>query len=398
MKAASFVNVSEARRLAKRVLPPVVFDYVDGGADDESTLRANETAFADITFRPRLPVDLGIPGLATTVVGKAVSMPVLLAPCGLVRVIHPDSGSGVARAAAAAGTLSLLSTGAGTPIEVVAAAAPGAVWFQLYAFGGRHDAERLIERAGEAGVDVLVVTVDTPAVGNRERDLRHGVVPPLRMSARNALHFGPQVLARPAWAGRMTAETLRTVRRVGARRILTHDLFTMSTSPFSWADLEWIRDRWPGKLVIKGLLAASDAVIAAQLGADAIVVSNHGGRQLDGTLASIQVLPEVVDAVGGASEVLLDGGVRRGTDVLKAVALGARAVLIGRPYLWGLAVAGQQGVGRVLEVLRQEMARSLTLLGCPSVAQLGPDWVYPVHQARQPAISRVAEGRPAPPR
>ena len=181
MKAASFVNVSEARRLAKRVLPPVVFDYVDGGADDESTLRANETAFADITFRPRLPVDLGIPGLATTVVGKAVSMPVLLAPCGLVRVIHPDSGSGVARAAAAAGTLSLLSTGAGTPIEVVAAAAPGAVWFQLYAFGGRHDAERLIERAGEAGVDVLVVTVDTPAVGNRERDLRHGVVPPLRM-------------------------------------------------------------------------------------------------------------------------------------------------------------------------------------------------------------------------
>ena len=342
MKAASFVNVSEARRLAKRVLPPVVFDYVDGGADDESTLRANETAFADITFRPRLPVDLGIPGLATTVVGKAVSMPVLLAPCGLVRVIHPDSGSGVARAAAAAGTLSLLSTGAGTPIEVVVAAAPGAVWFQLYAFGGRHDAERLIERAGEAGVDVLVVTVDTPAVGNRERDLRHGVVPPLRMSARNALHFGPQVLARPAWAGRMTAETLRTVRRVGARRILTHDLFTMSTSPFSWADLEWIRDRWPGKLVIKGLLAASDAVIAAQLGADAIVVSNHGGRQLDGTLASIQVLPEVVDAVGGASEVLLDGGVRRGTDVLKAVALGARAVLIGRPYLWGLAVAGQQ--------------------------------------------------------
>jgi len=384
---ANFISVRDARRLARWVLPPVVFDYIDGGADDETTLRRNEAAFADVMFRPRMPVDLGTPQLATTVLGTAVSMPVLLAPCGLVRLIHPDSGSGAARAARSRGTVSLLSTGAGSPVEEVAGAAPGAVWFQLYAFGGRQDAERLIRRAGDAGVEVLVVTVDTPAVGNRERDKRHGVAPPLRLTPRNVLRFGPQVLARPIWAGRMTAETARVIRRVGPMRILTHDIFTMSTSPFSWADIEWIRGRWPGKLVVKGLLTAGDAVLAAECGADAVVVSNHGGRQLDGVRASIEALPDIVAGVGGDTEVLLDGGVRRGTDVLKAVALGARAVLIGRPYLWGLAIAGQPGVERVLDVLRAEMLRSMTLLGCPSIAELGPEWICPAATPGSPDVA-----------
>lgn len=379
---AGFISVRDARQRARRILPPVVFDYIDGGADEETTLRGNEASFAALKFLPRLPTVSGAPDLATSVIGQRVSMPVLLAPCGLVRLIHPDSGSGVARAAASRGTVSLLSTGAGAKVEEVAAAAPGAVWFQLYAFGGRADAEALISRAEGAGVQVLVVTVDTPAVGNRERDRRHGVIPPLRLTPRNIVHFGPQVLARPVWAGRMTMETARVVNRVGLRRVIAHDIFTMSTSPFTWSDIEWIRGRWTGKLVLKGLLAASDALIAASIGVDAVVVSNHGGRQLDGARATIDVLPEIADAVGGSMEILLDGGVRRGTDVLKAVALGARAVLIGRPYLYGLAVAGQQGVESILDALRDEMLRSLALLGCPSVAELAPDWVSTAPQSR----------------
>jgi L-lactate dehydrogenase (cytochrome) len=386
VRTASFINVRQARQAARRILPPVVFDYIDGGADDETTLRANETAFADIMFRPRMPAELATPVLATNVLGQAVSMPVLLAPCGLVRVIHPDSGSGAARAAASRQTVSLLSTGAGAPVEQVAAAAPGSVWFQLYAWNGHQDADRLIGRAADAGVQVLVVTVDTAAVGNRERDRRHGVVPPLRLTPRNVARFGPQVLGAPVWAGRMTQETVRTIRRAGVRRVLTHDIFTMSTSPFSWPDIEWIRARWPGRIVVKGLMAAEDAVTAVSTGADAVVVSNHGGRQLDGAMATIQVLPEIAEAVGGTADVLLDGGIRRGTDVLKAVALGAKAVLIGRPYLWGLAVAGQQGVERILDVLREEMLRSMTLLGCPSVTALDQKWV------RLPPAARSAPG------
>lgn len=381
MKLDRIANVADARRVAKRTLPGVVFDYIDGAADDEVTMHANSAAFDEIVFRPRMGVDVRSPDLATTVLGTRVSMPLLLAPTGLVRVMHPAGAAGAARAAASRGTLSVLSTVAGSPIDEIAPVAPGTVWFQLYAGGGRSEADKLLARAEGAGVKVLVVTMDTPALGNRERDRRHGVTPPLRLDAHSALHLGPQVLARPVWAYRMARDGVSTMRRsratTGEAQARGFAMLKMVASPFSWADIEYLRGRWPGKLVVKGLLSGSDARIAADAGSDGIIVSNHGGRQLDGAPATFRVLPEVVDAVGGSAEVMLDGGVRRGTHVVKAVALGARAVFIGRPYLYALAAGGQQGVEHILDLFSSEIVRAMILLGCPAVSDLGPDWVGP---------------------
>ncbi|MGA8682477.1 MAG: alpha-hydroxy acid oxidase [Acidimicrobiales bacterium] len=392
MKLERIANVADARRVAKRTLPGVVFDYIDGAADDEITMHDNVAAFDDIVFRPRMGIDVREPDLATTVLGTSVSMPLLLAPTGLVRIMHPDGAAGAARAAAGRGTLSVLSTVAGSPIDEVAPVAPGTVWFQLYAGGGRPDADRLLARAQGAGVEVLVVTIDTPALGNRERDRHHGVTSPLRVDAHNAIHLGPQVLARPVWTYRMARDGVSTMRRsragggpaaadeVDELQARGFSMLKMVASPFSWADIEYLRGRWPGKLAVKGLLTGSDARIAADLGSDAVIISNHGGRQLDGAPATFRVLPEVVDAVAGSAEVLLDGGVRRGTHVVKAVALGARAVFIGRPYLYGLAAGGQQGVEHILDLFRSEISRTMVLLGCPAVSELGPQWVSPAQR------------------
>jgi len=392
MRLDRIANVTDARRIAKRTLPAVVFDYIDGAADDEITMHDNVAAFDDIVFRPRMGIDVREPDLATTVLGTSVSMPLLLAPTGLVRIMHPDGAAGAARAAAGRGTLSVLSTVAGSPIDEVAPVAPGTVWFQLYAGGGRPDADRLLARAEGAGVEVLVVTIDTPALGNRERDRHHGVTSPLRVDAHNAIHLGPQVLARPVWTYRMARDGVSTMRRsragggpaaadeVDELQARGFSMLKMVASPFSWADIEYLRGRWPGKLAVKGLLTGSDARIAADLGSDAVIISNHGGRQLDGAPATFRVLPEVVDAVAGSAEVLLDGGVRRGTHVVKAVALGARAVFIGRPYLYGLAAGGQQGVEHILDLFRSEISRTMVLLGCPAVSELGPQWVSPAQR------------------
>jgi L-lactate dehydrogenase (cytochrome) len=368
--------------MAARILPRVVFDYIDGGSDDEVTMRANEGAFNEVVFRPRMALDVGSPSLATTVLGQPLSMPLMLAPCGLVRLMHPDAGAGVARAAAARGTLSVLSTVAGSPLSEVAAAAPGTVWFQLYAVGGQSDAQGHLDRAKRAGIEVLVVTVDTPALGNRERDRGHGVSPPLRIDARSAAHLGPQVLAKPIWTWRMTRDGVSLLRRDAKAAPPDtgdpgkgFDMLSMVASPFLWSDIEWIRQQWEGKLVVKGLLTGDDARRAAEVGSDAVIISNHGGRQLDGAPATLKVLPEIVEAVGSRTEVLFDGGIRRGSHVVKALALGARGVFIGRPYLYGLAAAGQAGVEHVLGLLRTEMIRTMVLLGCPSVDDLSPEWV-----------------------
>ncbi len=379
-------SVAEARRRARRVLPRVVYDYIDGGADDEVTMGENEQAFRRLAFRPRVAVDTGEPSLATRVLGTEVSMPLLLAPCGLVRLMHPDGAAGAGRAAHSRGTLWVLSSVAGVTLETVADV-PGHKWFQLYASGGRPEAASIMERAAVAGYEALVVTVDTPALGNRERDARNGVTSPLRLDARTAIALGPQVLARPRWALRMMRDGVSTMGRpagsdeaggggtqpgsgMGAAGAVA-----MLASPFTWSDIAWMRQRWPKPLLVKGVLTGEDGRRAADAGADAVIVSNHGGRQLDGAPATIRVLPEVVEAVGGRIEVLLDGGVRRGGDVVKALALGARAVLVGRPYLYALAVNGQTGVEQVLDVLRTEMSRSLRLLGCASVAELDPSYV-----------------------
>jgi L-lactate dehydrogenase (cytochrome) len=409
-------NVATARQRARRVLPRVVFDYVDGAADDELTMAANVDAWRSLDFAPRMANGAAEPDLATAVLGRPVALPVVLAPCGLVRLLHPDGAVGVAAAAATRGTISVLSTVAGSSPEEVAAGAPVAGrWFQLYAPGGRQEAAELARRAAAAGYEALMVTVDTPALGNRERDLRNGVVPPLRLDARTAIALGPQVLARPRWALRMARTGVSMLGRprhggqgpaapgdqgpavprgpgdgsgtyrptdapmarsaAPATGLAAAGAVAMLASPFSWDDIAWLRDRWTGPLVVKGVLGAEDGRRAADAGADAVVVSNHGGRQLDGAPATAAVLPEVVDAVGERAEVLVDGGIRRGSDVARALALGATAVLIGRPYLYGLAVDGQRGVEAIVDVLATELRRTLRLLGCPSVRALDRSWL-----------------------
>lgn len=368
-------NVGDARAVARRRLPPVVFDYVDGAADDEVTMRRNEAAFADVEFRTKMASGETDPVLGTQVLGTAIDLPIILAPCGLVRLMHADGALGVARAAAARGTVSVLSTVAGSSVEEVVAGAGVVPWFQLYAAGGRPEADRLCGLAAAAGVEVLVITVDTPTLGNRERDVRHGVAPPLRIDARNAAPLGAQVLLRPRWAMQLATTGIRLASRGAGPRGHGSGLLQSVASPFSWDDIAHLRRRWAGRVVVKGVLSADDGRRAVDAGADAVVVSNHGGRQLDGAPATLRVLPEMVDAVGDDLEVYLDGGVRRGSHVVTALALGARAVLIGRPYLYALAAAGEPGVVRILDVLRAEMRRTMTLLGCSSVAELDPSWI-----------------------
>ncbi len=388
-------NVADARRLARRSLPRVVFDYVDGGAEDEVTMGENVQAFREIAFRPRMGIRVGSPRLGTTVLGTPVSLPVLLAPCGLIRLVHPDGALGAARAAKRAGTISILSTVAGTPPEELASE-QGPRWFQLYA-ADRDVAEHLMARARSAGFEGLVVTVDTPALGNRERDVRNGVNNPIHLDLRTAMRLGPQILARPGWGLRMLRNGVQLAGRapgtpvsdshdepqkVPAQPKQTHEraatsasAVAMLASPFTWDDVSWMRSQWSGPLVVKGILSGHDAVVAADAGADAVIVSNHGGRQLEGAPATMRVLPEVVDAAGDRLEVLVDSGVRRGSDVVKALALGARAVLVGRAYLYCLAAAGEAGVDRMLDLLRTEMNRTLSLLGCPGVSDLDRSWL-----------------------
>lgn len=375
--AKGLLSIHDARRAARRRLPKVVFDYIDGAADGEVTMRRNEAALESVTFRPKMASGTVEPRLSTTVLGRPVDLPVLLAPCGLVRLFHPDGAAGAARAAAARGTVSILSTVAGSAVETVAATSSAPLWFQLYAAGGLPEADALCDRAAAAGAEALVVTVDTPTLGNRERDVRHGVAPPLRVDAHNAVPLGAQVLARPRWAVQLATTGIRLSRRGAGPGGHGGGMLSSVASPFSWDDVVHLRRRWDGPFVVKGILSAADAQRAVDAGADAVVVSNHGGRQLDLTPATFDVLPSVVDAVGDRAEVLMDGGVRRGSHVVAALASGARAVLIGRPYLFGLAAAGERGVERVLDILRAEMQRTLVLMGCASVEDLGRDWLEP---------------------
>jgi isopentenyl diphosphate isomerase/L-lactate dehydrogenase-like FMN-dependent dehydrogenase len=370
-------SVDEARRFARRRLPRVVFDYVDGAAGDEVTVAANRAAFEELSLRPALPERVAEPSIATTVLGHPVSLPVLLGPCGLVSMMHPNGAVASARAAAAAGTVSVLSTVAGTPLESVAAQADGPMWFQVYAPNGLEEATALAERAAASGYDGLMVTVDTAVLGKRERDLRHGITLPPKASARLAAHLVPQVLARPGWLLDMVrdvrggdggaAGTDASAYRAGLQ------LPNMAACPLTWDEIAELRRRWHGAFVVKGVITGAEAARAVDAGADAVVVSNHGGRQLDGAPATMRMLPEVLDAVGDRVEVLVDSGVRRGVDVARALAVGARAVLIGRPYLYGVAAAGQAGVERVLSVLATELRHTLTLLGVADVSDLGPE-------------------------
>jgi isopentenyl diphosphate isomerase/L-lactate dehydrogenase-like FMN-dependent dehydrogenase len=374
------VSIGDFRPLAKQRLPRPVFDYLDGGADGEVTLRENVRVFDDVTFRPRYAVPVSQCDLRTHVLGFDVSFPALLAPVGYSRLMHSDGEAGASRAAGKAGTAYILSTISGHRVEDVKAASSGPVCFQLYLIGGREASEAVIERARVAGCAALVVTIDTPVAGLRERDFRNGMKELMGGSVLDKLPFLPQMLARPGWiAGYLLDGGLSKLPNVvlpGTGPMELVDVgAALARSAVTWEDLQWIRKQWPGLLVIKGLLTGDDARRAVDEGAGAVVVSNHGGRQLDGVSPTLKALPEVVAAVNGQAEVLMDGGVRRGSDIVKAICLGAKAVLCGRAYAYGLAAAGEAGVTRALEILRADVDRTLKLLGVTSIAALDRSYV-----------------------
>ena len=374
------INVEDLRPLARRRLPRAVFDYLDGGAEAEITLRENCRVFEEVTFRPRHAVAMPDCDLRTRVLGFDISFPALLAPVGYSRLMHPDGEAGAARAAGAAGTGYILSTISGHRMEDVKAASSGPVCYQLYLLGGREASEASIDRARRAGFAALVVTIDTAVAGMRERDFRNGVKELLGGNLFSKIPFLPQVLVRPRWLASFLLDgglpRLPNVVIPGQGPMPLLDVnAALASAAVTWQDLQWIRNLWPGPIVIKGVLTGDDARRAVDAGAAAVVVSNHGGRQLDGVPASLRVLPEVVSAVNGEAEVLMDGGIRRGADIAKALCLGARAVLCGRAYAYGLAAAGQAGVARALEILRTDLQRTLKLLGCSSVAALDRSYV-----------------------
>lgn len=375
------MSIADLRRIAERRVPRAVFDYLDGGADGEITLRENCRAFEDIRFRPRHAVAFPQCNMHTRVLGFDLSLPFLLAPVGYSRVMNPGGEVSAARAAGRAGTAYILSTISGHRLEDVRAASAGPVFYQLYLMGGRAAAEGVIDRARTAGFSALVVTIDTAVSGLRERDFRNGLKELISGTTSEKIPFVPQVLCRPSWLWHFLMDggiqPLPNVVIPGKGPMPLVDITAaLASAVVTWADLSWIREHWGGPIVVKGVLTADDARRAVDEGAQAIVVSNHGGRQLDCSPATLRVLPEVVAAVGGQIEVLMDGGVRRGSDVAKALCLGARAVLCGRAYAYGLAAGGEAGVTKAIELLRADLERTLRLLGCPSVSELGPSYLH----------------------
>src|SRR5216117_3356731 len=374
------VNIEDLRRAAKRRLPRVVFDYIDGGAEAEQTLRANCRAFETVTLRPRCAVATPACDLRATVIGAPLSMPLILAPIGSSRLMYQRGEEAAARAAGRAGIIYTLSTLSGCRLEDVAAASKGPVWYQLYLVGGRDCALAAIERARNAGFSALVVTIDTAVAGMRERDIRNGAKELLSGRFGAMLPFVNQLLTKPRWLAAFLADgglmKFANVIIPGKGPMLYADVTTaLEQAAVSWQDLNWIRDAWRGPIIIKGVHTGEDARRAIDAGADALVVSNHGGRQLDGVAPSLQMLPEVLSAVGDRTEVLMDGGIRRGSDIVKALCLGARAVLAGRAYAYGLGAAGEAGVTRAIEILRTDLIRTLKLLGCASIADLDRSYI-----------------------
>jgi L-lactate dehydrogenase (cytochrome) len=374
------INIEDLRRAARRRLPRAVFDYIDGGAEREFTLRENCRAFELVTFRPRSAVATPDCHLQTTVLGTPLDLPLLLAPVGSSRLFYPRGEAVAAEAAGAAGIGYILSTLSGCRLEEVRTASKGPVWYQLYLVGGRDVAIAAIARARAAGFSALVVTIDTPVSGLRERDLRNGVKNLVSRKIGPTIPFLSQFLARPRWLAGFLADgglmAFPNVVLPGHGPMAYADVgAALEQSMVAWDDLRWIREAWKGPIIVKGVLTEEDARRAVDEGADAIVVSNHGGRQLDGVAATLRVLPEVVAAIHGQIEVLMDGGVRSGGDIVKALCLGARAVLVGRAYAYGLGAAGGPGVARAVEILRADLIRTLKLLGCRSVGELGSSYV-----------------------
>ncbi|NEK58460.1 alpha-hydroxy-acid oxidizing protein [Geodermatophilus sabuli] len=356
----------------------MVFDFVDGGAEDEATVRENRRAFADVALRPRVLVDVSARPQGVRVMGQDLALPVVLGPTGLARMVHPAGEAAAAVAAELFGTVSVVSSGSSVSFEDVAAAVRVPQWFQLYPWGDRATIEALIDRARACRYRTMVVTVDVPVVGAREKDLRNGLTVPPRVDPRTAW----DVLSHPRWLAGLVrspkvtfanfAGLLPDARGTSGLAAATQGLLNPG---HTWDDLAWMVAQWDGPVLLKGLMTAEDARRAVDVGCAGVAVSNHGGRQADSLPGALDALGEVVAAVGEQVDVLLDGGVRRGTDVVKALALGARACLVGRPWLYALAAGGPRGVERLLEVLRDEVDRTLALIGRPGVDTLDPSAV-----------------------
>ena len=384
--AARIQSVADAQFFAERRVPKGIFQMFEAGSGSNVTMRENQRAFEDVLFRPRAAVFHRERDLRTTVLGHEISMPVIVSSVGFLSIGHPDGEAGVARAAGAAGTIQFLSGVTNTPVEDVIEAASGPVFYQLYYIGGREASAAIIERAKAAGAAGLVIIADTATTARpRERLYSERASVPVAVTPREAIRFLPQVLAKPRWG----LDFVRGARRTGS----LEPLMAMGLHPDgtptkffeavgriyeetpAWEDIPWIRERWDGPLVIKGILTVEDARRAVDVGADAIVISNHGGNVLDGSVPTLPVLPEIVDAVGDDLEVLLDSGVRRGVDVVKALALGAKAVLLGRGYVYPLLAAGEPGVRHMLELFRQQIDEALAFLGVSSVHDLDPSYL-----------------------
>jgi len=365
--------IDDLRLLHQQRVPKAFFDYADRGSYTEDTLRANSEKLQEIKFRQRILVDVSKRDLSTTILGEPASMPLILAPVGLLGMQHGDGEIHACRAAQAAGIPFTQSTMSICSIEDIAAAVDKPFWFQLYVMKDRGFIKSLIERAIAAKCSALVLTVDLQVIGQRHQDIRNGMTVPPEWSLSKLVDFA----TKPAWVAGVLRGKRRTFGNLAGHLKISEDITALSTwinsqfdTTLNWKDVDWIRSIWPGKLILKGILDTEDAEIAAKSGAQAIVVSNHGGRQLDGAPSSIEVLPEIADAVGSQLEVMFDSGIRTGMDVMRALALGAKSCMIGRAYAYGLGAAGQEGVAKAIDVLAKELTTTMGLCGVNTIAEI----------------------------
>jgi L-lactate dehydrogenase (cytochrome) len=374
------VNIDDLRRLARKRVPLPVFDYLDGGADDEITLRDNRRCWDEVLFRPRNAVNVSKPDLRTSILDCALDLPMLLSPIGFTRLMNSQGERAVAAAAGDAGIGFCMSSFSGYPCESVAAVAKAPLWYQLYLAGGRDVVEATLDRVWKAGFKVLAVTIDTNVPGNRERDLHNGA--PFLMSG-NTLRMLPyihSIVVKPRWLAQFMADReamfFPNIQLPGKGACPASDVRAMlAGAVVTWEDMKWIRAAWPGPIVTKGVITADDAKRALDTGSSGVIVSNHGGRQLDTCYPSLRALPEVIRAVNGRAPVIVDGGIRRGGDIIKALCMGAQGVLIGRAYAYGLAAEGRAGVAHAISILKADLERTMALLGCASLKDLNPSFV-----------------------
>ncbi|UPJ71831.1 alpha-hydroxy acid oxidase [Bradyrhizobium sp. 187] len=390
-RVSSAVAVSDLQEIARRRLPPVIYHFIKAGSSSGQTLEENRAAFQAVKFRPRAAVSTSSRNLGTTLLSSNLALPVVVAPCGGATMVHPAGEPALARAAGAMGTIYVVPHTSGHAMEAVRKATPSPLWYQIYPHGGSEVMEAALDRAGRCDFQALVMTVDTATGAEFEDSVRHGLSSLSAGRYWEALPHLPQFLFKPSWLlahirGGYRLELPNLVKPDG-RIISFRDMYSGKIPPtpgFSWSDVARLRQRTNVPLIVKGVLTGKDACLAVEAGADAIVVSNHGGRMLDGSMASLRALPEVVEAVRNRAEVVFDGGIRRGTDVVKAICLGARAVLVGRASLYGLGAGGELGVQRALAILRNDIDRTLAFLGCPSIDQLDASYLeMPAHWTRR---------------